>query len=170
MLRAVSILLTTLAITFTSHAQSVTLLEAIAVLPPEYRNGILKVSADEANPNPSTWYFQARNAAKASDVYSLEVTDGALDVEKPSFNLSILLGQTTPIDVSRLELDTPGLWRVISANTASSGRGVYSASYKLSQTGDNAAPVWQVWCYDSNGDEIAELNVLATTGAVTSIR
>ena len=169
-MRALTILLATLALTATLRAQSLTLLEAIAVLPPEYRNGIVKVSADDANPNPETWYFQARNASKANDIYSLEVTNGQLNLEKPSFNLSVLLGKPTAIDVSKIELDTPALWRVAANATARRGRALVSASYKLAQTGYSADPIWQIWCYDSNGDEFAQLDILATTGTIVSSR
>lgn len=154
----------------TLQAQNLTLAEAIAVLPPQYQRGIVKVSADEANPNPERWYFTARNANKANDVYSLEVTNGRLTLEKPSFNFRALLGKPTAIDLARLKLDTPGIWKVASANCARRGRALVSASYVLEQEGYSADPIWKVWCYDSNGDEFAELDILATNGSIISSR
>ncbi len=157
-------------LTIPAYAQSVGLADAIAALPPEYRRGIVKVSADDANPNPETWYFTARNADKANDIYSLEVTNGRLTEEKPSFNLGALLGKPTAIDFGKVEFDTPGIWEVARENCTRRGRAIYSAAYVIEQTGYSADPIWKVWCYDSNGDEFAELDILATTGAITSSR
>lgn len=152
------------------QAQSTTLVEAIAVLPPQYRRGIVKVSADAANPNPETWYFTARNADKANDVYSLEITNGRLIKEKPSFNLGALLGKPTAIDFNKVEFDTLGIWKIASANCARRGRLLVSAAYVIEQTGYSADPIWKVWCYDSNGDEFAELDILSTNGSIISSR
>lgn len=153
-----------------AHAQNLSLADAIAVLPTRYHRGIVKVSADDANPNPSTWYFTARNADKANDIYSLEISNGRLTLEKPSFDFRALLGKPTAIDLERLELDTPAIWKVAAANCARRGRALVTASYVLEQTGYSAAPVWKVWCYDSNGDEFAELDILSTNGSIVSSR
>lgn len=153
-----------------ADAENLSLTEAIAVIPAEYHRGIVKVSADDANPNPDTWYFTARNSAKANDVYSLEVTKGRLAVEKPSFNLGAILGKPTALDLGQLDLDSLAIWKIAAANCARRGRALVTASYVVEQTGHSAAPVWKVWCYDSNGDEFAQLDILATNGSIISSR
>lgn len=153
-----------------ADAQNLSLAEAIAVLPTEYQREIIKVSADDANPNPETWYFTARNSDKANDVYSLKVSKGRLTLEKPSFNLGAILGKPTALDLKQLELDTLAIWKITAANCARRGRALVTASYVVEQTGYSAAPVWKVWCYDSNGDEFAQLDILATNGSIISSR
>ncbi len=145
-------------------------LDTIQVLPPEYRRGIVKVSADDGNPNPETWYFQARNANKANDVYSLEVTNGVLNLEKPSFNLGALLGKPTPINLAKLEIDSLGAWDIAVDYCRSHGKRLGTVSYVLEQEGASAAPIWSVWCYDPAGNDIGELQILATNGSIISAR
>lgn len=91
-------------------------------------------------------------------------------MEKPSFNLGAIFGKPTPIDFSKVEFDTPGIWEIARENCARRGRAIYSAAYVIEQTGYSADPIWKVWCYDSNGDEFAELDILATTGSIAFSR
>jgi hypothetical protein len=143
-------------------------LDAVQILPPEYRQGLVKVSADDGKPNPETWYFLARNAVKANDVYALEVTNGALTLEKPSFDFRALLGKPTSISLPRIQIDSLGAWDIAATFSQSRGRQLGSVSYVLEQKGTSAAPVWSVWCYDPKGADIGEIQILATNGSIIS--
>ncbi len=143
-------------------------LDAVQTLPPEYRQGLVKVSADDGNPDPETWYFLARNANKANDVYSLEVEGGALTQEKPSLDFRALLGKPTAISLAQVQIDSLGAWDIAALWCQSRGQRLATASYVLKQTGASAAPVWSVWCYDPDGNTIGEVQILATSGSIIS--
>ncbi len=143
-------------------------LDAVQILPPEYRQGIVKVSADDGNPNPETWYFSARNANKANDIYSLEVTDGSLTLEKPSLDFRVLLGKPTSISLPQIQVDSLGAWDIAVTFCQSRGKQLGTVSYVLKQAGASAAPIWSVWCYDPSGDDIGEIQILATNGSIIS--
>ncbi len=144
------------------------LASATQVLPPQYRNGIVKVSADDGNPNPETWYLLARNADKANDTYAIEIEGGAVTKEKPSFNLGAVIGQPSSIDLSRVAIDSSAAWDIAATFSETKGRQLGTVSYVLEQEGASAAPIWSVWCYDPAGDDIGELRILATNGAIIS--
>jgi hypothetical protein len=141
-------------------------LAALALVPPKYGDGILKLSADNGTPNPPTWYILAKKTD--GEVYSLSVAKGQIIQEKPSLNLRALLGNPTPINLSKVKVDSTGAWNVAMGYCTQKGRTLGSVSYVLQQKGADAVPVWGVWCYGPDGGYIGYVELLATTGAIVS--
>jgi len=140
---------------------------AMALVPPLYGDGILKVTADNGTPNPPTWYITAKKTE--GEVYSITVSKGQITQEKPSLNLRALLGNPTPINLAKVAIDSNGAWDIAMGHCTKKGKTLGSVSYALQQKGADAAPVWAVWCYaEGSGDYIGYLEILATTGAVVS--
>jgi hypothetical protein len=141
-------------------------LAAMALVPPRYGDGILKVSADNGAPNPPAWYILAKKTD--GEVLSITVSQGQITEEKPSLNLRALLGKRSAINLSKVAIDSNGAWNVALGYCAKKGRNLGSVSYALQQKGPDAAPVWAVWCYGEDGGYIGYLELLATTGAIVS--
>jgi len=139
---------------------------AIHALPARYRDNIVKLSADNGNPDPSDWYFLAKR--DSGEVYSITVSQGQVTSERISLNLGALLGNPSPINLSRLAVGSDGAWAAALKFCAKKGKPLGSVSYVLQQQGRDAAPVWSVWCYTPKGSYIGMLRVLGTTGAVIS--
>lgn len=139
---------------------------AIAAVPAHLRDGIVKITADNGNPNPPTWYIVAKNAG--GEVFSVSVADGQVTEEKPSLNFRALFTQPAPIDLARLSVGSDGAWTIAQNYASKKGRALGSVSYALEQKGRAAAPLWSVWCYAPDGSYIGYLEILATTGAVIS--
>jgi hypothetical protein len=137
---------------------------AMALVPPIYGDGIIKVTADNGKPNPSAWYILAKKTE--GEVFSITVSQGQITEEKPSLNLRALVGNPTPINLAKVAIDSNGAWNVALGYCAKLGKTLGSVSYALQQKGADAAPVWAVWCYDEGGDDIGYLEILATTGAI----
>ncbi|HRJ73848.1 MAG TPA: hypothetical protein PLS03_16615 [Terrimicrobiaceae bacterium] len=139
---------------------------ALAAVPAKFQSGIVKLSADNGNPNPPEWYI----VAKTQDgvVYSLTISAGQVVSEKPSLNLRALVTDPSPIDVSRVAVGSEGAWQAAEKYSLSKGKTLGSVSYALQQKGRDAAPIWSVWCYGPGGGYIGLLEILATTGAVVS--
>ncbi len=139
---------------------------ALAAVPEKFRSGIVKLSADNGNPNPPEWYI----VAKTSDgvVYSLTISAGQVVSEKPSLNLRALVTDPAPIDVSRVAVGSDGAWQAAEKYSSSKGKTLGSVSYALQQKGRDAAPIWSIWCYGPGGGYIGLVEILATTGAVVS--
>ena len=139
-------------------------------LPARYQSGILRLSADDGDPNPLSWHIVARNSRDRTVPTNIIVARGEVVSERPSFNFRTLFNAPTPIDLSRVRIDSTDVWTRAQRFSSDRGRRLGSLSYVLQQKGRSAAPIWSVWCYDLSGRYIGFLSVLATTGAVTSTR
>jgi hypothetical protein len=151
-------------------AQSVsnTALGALSVLPPQYQNYIVKLSADNGNPNPAEWYILAYRGSPEEGLFSIAIANGEIIEEKPSFNLGELFKNPSPIAVERIAIDSPTAFEIAEELAAANGRNLDTVSYVLQQTGPDSAPVWQIWCYDRGGRYFGYLEIVATSGAVIS--
>lgn len=145
-------------------------LGALASLPPNYRNGVVWMSADNANPHPDFWYVTARNAARDGLLMNLTLADGRIVSERLAISPRAFLRQITPINLRSLRVNSSDLWRDALRFADRRGRRLGSLSLQLQQHGRDATPVWSVWSYDRRGDYIGYFSVLATTGVVTSRR
>jgi|GEM_PF-670214 len=141
-------------------------LEAVRVLPAGLRSTILRVSADNANPDPPAWYFVCRKSHTPDGLVSVTVRGGEVSAPKPSLDLRVAFGENTKIDVSRVQVDSRGAWALAQRYAAEQGGELASASFALSQQGDGAAPVWSVWCYSRDGSYLGLVKILADSGDV----
>lgn len=148
-------------------ASSNSALAALRGLPPDYRNGVVWVSADNADPDPNKWYITARHASRGI-LMNLTVADGQIISERPTLSPRALLRQITPININALRVNSSDLWRKASDYARDQGQRLGSLSLQLQQHGRDAAPVWSVWSYDRRGRYIGFFTVLATNGAVIS--
>lgn len=139
-------------------------------LPARYRNGVVWVSADNADPHPDTWYVTARNAARDGLLTNLTVSRGEIISERPTISPRAFLRQITPINVSLVRVNSTDLWREAQRLADRRGQNLGTLSLQLQQHGRDATPIWSVWAYDRRGSYIGYFSALATTGAITSRR
>ncbi len=145
-------------------------LGALASLPANYRNGVVWLSADNADPHPDQWYVTARNAARDGLLMNLTIEDGRIVSERPAISPRAFLRQITPINLRSLRVNSTDLWRDALAFAERRGQRLGSLSLQLQQQGRDATPVWSVWSYDRRGNYIGYFSALATTGSITSRR
>lgn len=155
---------------FVQAASPDSALGALGSLPPVYRRGVVWVSADNADPNPDTWYVTARNASRDGLMFNLTISRGRIVSERPTISPRAFLRQITPINLSELRVNSPDLWREAQSFSDRRGRRLGSMSLQLQQHGRDATPLWSVWCYDRGGSYIGYFSALATNGAIISRR
>lgn len=143
-------------------------LGALAGLPANYRNGVVWLSADNADPHPDQWYVTARNAARDGLLMNLTIEDGRIVSERPAISPRAFLRQITPMNLRSLRVNSTDLWRDAQQFAERRGRRLGTLSLQLQQHGRDATPVWSVWSYDRRGGYIGYFSVLATTGVITS--
>lgn len=141
-------------------------LQAVGVLPANFRSGVVKISADNGNPDPPTWYFVCRSANSDDGIVSITVQGGAITDQKASLDMRVLFGDYSAIDFAKVQVDSRGAWNIATRFAQSEGKELGSVSYALQQKGGDATPIWSVWCYTASGDYIGLLKLLATTGDV----
>jgi len=142
--------------------------EAFALLPERFQGGVVKLSADNADPLPDTWYFIAHNADKGGAFYSITVSGGEITETKPSLDLRALLRDPVRINLEKMEVGALGAWNAAKEFSQRKGKTLGTVSYALQQDGEGAVPIWSVWCYDSAGSYFAVLKVSASSGEVLS--
>lgn len=143
-------------------------LGALSILPQQYQSYVVKLSADNATPDPPQWYILAYRGSPDEGLFSITVANGQIVQEKPSFNVGELFKNPSPIAIERMVIDSPAAFEIAQQFAAANGRHLTSASYVLQQTGPDSAPVWKVWCYDRGGSYFGYIEIAATNGSVIS--
>ncbi|HEY5811543.1 MAG TPA: hypothetical protein VIT23_02690 [Terrimicrobiaceae bacterium] len=143
-------------------------LEALSILPPEYQQYVVKVSADNGSPNPPQWYVLAYRGSPDEGLFTITVANGEIVQEKPSLNVGELFRNPSPIAVERMRIDSTAAFEIAEQFSEANNKRLQSVSYVLQQRGEDSAPVWKVWCYDRAGNYFGYLEIAATEGAVIS--
>ena len=140
---------------------------ASLTLPDKYREAIVRVSADDGDPDPEDWYFICRAAHSKEGIVSFTVRDRRIVSQKPSLDLRILLGNFTPIDFSQVQVDSRLAWEIAQRYVSKEkGAKLGSVSFLLTQKGQGASPIWSLWCYAPDASYLGLLKILASTGDV----
>ena len=143
-------------------------LGALNVLPPEYQNFVVKVSADNGTPDPPQWYILAYRGSPEEGLFSISVANGEIVQEKPTFNVGELFKIPNPIAIERIAIDSRSAFEIASQFAAANDQTLQSVSYVLQQTGPDASPVWKLWCYDRRGSYFGFIEISATNGTLIS--
>jgi hypothetical protein len=143
-------------------------LGALSILPPQYQGYVVKLSADNGDPDPPQWYALAYRGSPEDGLFSIAIAKGEIVQEKPSLNLGELFKSPSPIAAERITIDSPAAFDIAQQYAEANGRNLGTVSYVLQQTGADSAPVWQIWCYDRGGRYFGYLEIAATNGTVIS--
>lgn len=135
-------------------------------LPAKYRDGVLKLSADNADPNPETWYLVAQSGTDDSNIHNLTLSGGQIVSDRRTIGLREIFGQAGPVEIAKIAVDSQDAFGIVQRYARANGRIVGSVSFALQQKGGSAAPVWSVWCYSPDGSYLGLMRLLATDGTV----
>lgn len=140
----------------------------LEAIPQKYHSGILKLSADNADPDPDTWYVAAQAGQDDKGMRSIQVASGQIISDKPTLGLREIFSSVRPIDLSKVVLDSREIFDIAQQYAGANGNQIGSVSFVLNQQGSSAVPIWSVWCYGPNGSYFGEMRLLATDGTVIS--
>jgi len=141
--------------------------QAAFSLPDRYRESIVKISADNGIPDPKDWYFVSRSTHSADGILSITVRNGRIIQQKPSLDLRVALGNYSVINLSKVLVDSRGAFAIAERYVAQEkGATLGNVSYLLQQSGEDADPIWSLWCYDPSVRYLGLLKVMASTGDV----
>jgi hypothetical protein len=143
-------------------------LAAFDALPDKYARGVLKLTADNADPNPDTWYFTAQADGPRSPMHSITVEAGQVVQDKPILGLRAIFENPSPIDFAKIGVDSEAAYAIAAKYAAANNNQLGGVSFALNQKGSDATPIWSVWCYTPRGGYLGRLDLLASDGAVIS--
>ncbi len=141
-------------------------LAALSVLPDNYAQNVVRVSADNADPDPQTWFVMTYKDTMNGPMRSVSIEDGEIKRDETSFNPAAYLRSRTPIDQNRVKIDSPRAYQIAEAYCIANNKELDSVSFALSQQGNAAVPVWEIWCYDSKEKPLGYLKISASEGSV----
>jgi hypothetical protein len=140
----------------------------LRALPVEYRQGVMKLSADDADPNPDLWYLTVRSNAPEGGMHELTMASGQVISDKPSLGIRQIFSNASPIDIERVEVDSTEIFNIAQGHAAAAGKVIGSVSFALKQAGSATVPLWSVWCYAPDGSYQGEMEFLASDGSLIS--
>jgi len=141
--------------------------QAAFSLPDRYRESIVKISADNGTPDPKDWFFVCRASHSADGILSITVRNGKIIQQKPSLDLRVALGNYSKINLSKVLVDSRGAFAVAQRYVSQEkGATLGNVSYLLQQSGEDAEPIWSIWCYDPSVKYLGLLKLMASTGDV----
>jgi len=97
-------------------------LACLQALPEGYRNGVLKLSADNANPNPDTWYVSAQVGRDDKGMRSIEVASGQIISDKATLGLREIFSSAKPLDLSKVQLDSREIFDIAQQYAGANGK------------------------------------------------
>lgn len=149
-------------------SESVSALTAFQVLPEKYANGVLKLTADNANPNPTTWYFTAQTDGPSSPMHSITVENGAIIQDKLTLGLREIFANPSPINIGKIQIDSDAAYAIAARYAEANQQKLGGVSFALQQKGNDATPIWTIWCYTPKGSYLGRMEILASDGSVIS--
>jgi len=163
------LLLSFLALTSAAFAEdSKGALANLHAVPAEFRNGIMKLSADDCDPNPDIWYVAAKSDSNKGGFREFELASGQVVASKASLGLRETFRSDTPLDLSKIQFDSGDAFDLAQRYARANNKVIGSVSFVLTQKGSSAVPLWYVWCYGPNEKYFGQLQLLATDGTVIS--
>lgn len=140
----------------------------LRAVPAEFQNGILKLSADDCNPNPDIWYVAAKSMNKKGGFREFELASGQVVSSKASLGLRETFSSNKPIDISKIQFDSRDAFDLAQRYARANDKTLGSVSFSLTQQGTASVPVWYVWCYGPGDNYFGQMQFLATDGTVIS--
>lgn len=141
-------------------------LAALSALPDNYAQYVVRVSADNADPDPETWYVMTYKDTMNSPLRSVAITKGKIKQDEISLNPASYLRSRTPINPDRVKIDSTRAYQIAEAYCVANNKKLDSVSFALSQQGKASVPVWEIWCYDSKEKPLGYLKISASEGGV----
>lgn len=145
-------------------------LAALPILPDDYAQYVVRVTADNADPDPETWYVMTYKGTMKSPLRSVAIADGEIKQDEISLNPTAYLRNRTPINPDRVKIDSRRAYQIAEAYCVANNKELDSVSFALSQQGKATVPVWEVWCYDSKEKPLGYLKISATEGSVITAK
>lgn len=143
-------------------------LSNLRALPAEFQGGVLKLSADNCDPNPEIWYVSAKSDAKNGGFREFELAAGQVVSSKSGSGIRQAFSSNKPMNIAKIQFDSRDAFDLAQRYARANNKVVDSVSFVLNQKGSSVVPIWSVWCYGPKEKYVGQLQILATDGTVIS--
>ncbi|MEO7319673.1 MAG: hypothetical protein ABIZ56_11845 [Chthoniobacteraceae bacterium] len=148
-------------------AAGTTALDAVKLLPKEYRVRVARIEARDGSPVPERWYILVNDRAAESGLREFVVADGAIVAER---GISQFAESLTPEQVigDGVRFNSDRAAQLVQLYAEVNGVTVGTVAYQLRKDGPTAVPLWRLTCHDPLGRELGSLTITGTKGVVIS--
>jgi hypothetical protein len=135
-------------------------------LPEKYRDGVLKLSADNADPNPDAWDLSVQSGGDDSNIHNLTFAGGRITSDRRTLGFREIFSGAAPISLGKVEVDSRDAFAIAQRYARANRAMIGNVCFALEQRG--ATPIWSVWCYGPDGSYLGLMKLRATDGSVIS--
>ncbi len=148
-------------------ADTITALEAVALLPADKQKQVSVVEGREGAPDPVRWYVVAADPSEPNGLHEYVTSGGAIVASRSVSQFATRLAPQDALGIDAVKFDS-SYAASIAKNYADAGKLKFSAmNYEL-RKGPDAIPRWTVSCLDDDGNALAEITLSASKGSVIS--
>ena len=146
---------------------TVTALEAIALLPAEMQKQVSLVEAREGTPDPVRWYIDVVDTSEPNGLREYVTSGSTIVASRSVSQFSPSLGPQDILGMASVKFDSSYAAN-ITKSYADAGKLKFSKlNYEL-RKGDDGLPRWTVACLDDDGNAVGEIILNASQGSVVS--
>ena len=126
-------------------------------------NRVVEMRGRNGSPQPAVWKVILAEPGARGGVREVEVQAGRVIAERTPV---VRGGIGEPMDFSRLNLDSEGVFTIVDQETKKQGTVFDRLDYQLRSGSGGGAPVWTVEIFDGRRGKVGTMKLAADSGAV----
>jgi hypothetical protein len=127
---------------------------------------ILSISGKSGRPEPTEWTVKLDDPAARGGVRELNITNGQITADRAPLKSGF--PGSRPIELTNLNLDSDGAFRVAEEEARRNQVGFDSVNYSLSSDPASGNPVWTLDLFDYDRQPVGAVRVAADNGKLVS--
>jgi hypothetical protein len=127
---------------------------------------ILSISGKSGRPEPMEWTVKLDDPAARGGVRELNIANGQITADRAPAKSGFPAGR--PIELTNLNLDSDGAFRVAEEEARRNQVGFDSVNYSLSSDPASGKPVWTLGLFDYDQQPVGAVRVAAENGKLVS--
>jgi hypothetical protein len=129
-------------------------------------NQVVGISGQSGRPQPVDWRISLNDPAARGGVRELDIVSGQISSERTPARPEV--EGTTPIDLTKLNVDSDGAFHAAEQEAARNKVGFDSVNYRLTAGGPNDQPVWTLELFDYEQRPVGKVQIAASNAALLS--
>ncbi len=145
-----------------------TAMNAIRQLPRGEYKRIVRIEAREGKPSPERWYIVVHDPKDENGVHEYVIAGGEVVASRSLSQFVETVKADDIVKESMIKIDSDKVGALAAEYALANNVAVATMNYSLLKDGADAAPLWNVSCYDESGKQVGSVVVSAGKGNVIS--
>lgn len=127
---------------------------------------LVEMKGLNGDPMPDSWNMLLVDPMARGGVRLMTVINGVIDSERTPLQGFEGASAMTPVDVSKITIDTANLFSLVENEASRAKIGFDRVDYSLSQDPSGGEPVWTIRLYDGSGEPVGTMEIAAQGGTI----